>query len=30
MTSLEDENRDALARRFPYLQTKTLTMASRE
>jgi hypothetical protein len=29
MTSLEDENRDALARQFPYMQRKTLTMINR-
>jgi hypothetical protein len=30
MTSLEDENRDALARRFSYMQRKRLTLNSRE
>jgi hypothetical protein len=30
MTSLEDENREALARKFPYMQRKRLPMISRE
>ena len=30
MTSLEGENREALARRFPGIQRKRLTMTSRE
>jgi hypothetical protein len=30
MTSLEDETLEALARRFPYMQRKMLTMTSHE
>jgi hypothetical protein len=30
MTSLEDESRQALARSFPYIQRKRLTMINRE
>jgi hypothetical protein len=30
MASLEDENRDALTRQFPYVQRKRLTLISRE
>jgi hypothetical protein len=30
LTSLEDENRESLARRFPYTQRKRLTVISRE
>jgi len=30
MASLDDETGEALARRFPYMQRKGLTMASRE
>ena len=30
MASLEDENREALARQFPYVQRKRLTLSSRE
>jgi hypothetical protein len=30
MTSLEDENRKALARLFPYMQGKRLIMINRE
>ena len=30
MTSLEDENRHALARQFPYMRRKRLTMINRE
>jgi hypothetical protein len=30
MTSLEDETAGALARRFPYVQRKALTMISHE
>jgi hypothetical protein len=30
MTSLEDENRDAVARQFPYLRRKWLTLINRE
>jgi hypothetical protein len=30
MTSLEDENREALTRQFPYVQRKRLTLISRE